>query len=151
MQRNGVVLPTIGALAAAVIGGVLWALIAVVTDYELGLVAWAIGGMSGYAVSYLSGRRTGVTHQIIAVVASLIGILLGKYFIFAYMFNEGMTGMFDSVTFTLFQEVFSDLFGGMDIVFVLLAVVTAWQLPPKLARPDDDFDRETETVNRPAE
>ncbi|MNE36302.1 hypothetical protein D3C80_1301080 [compost metagenome] len=72
-------------------------------------------------------------HQIVAVLASLIGVLLGKYFTFSYFVNLGYSGMFESVTFSAFTENFTLMFGAMDIVFVLLAVVTAWQLPVKLA------------------
>ncbi|MDO7906052.1 hypothetical protein Q5741_06420 [Paenibacillus sp. JX-17] len=134
MQRSNIILAALGALAAAVVGGILWAAIAIMTDYELGLVAWAIGGLTGYAVVLLSGKRTTAAHQLIAVVASLIGIVLGKYFIFSYVLNDGMEGMFDSDIITMFQENISEFFGAMDIVFVILAVLTAWQLPAKYAK-----------------
>ncbi|MWC27738.1 hypothetical protein [Paenibacillus sp. MMS18-CY102] len=132
MGKNGFVLPVIGALAAAIIGGGLWAAIAVWTDYELGLIAWVIGGMAGYAVSYLSGGLATQAHRAIAVIASLIGIVLGKYFLFSYVINDGMSGMFNSELITLFRENFSEFFQGMDIVFVVLAIVTAWQIPGRL-------------------
>ena len=35
------------------------------------------------------------------------------------------------------MEYFVDLFGIMDIVFVILAIVTAWQIPMKFSEPDD--------------
>ncbi|MGF7048178.1 hypothetical protein J2T13_002685 [Paenibacillus sp. DS2015] len=131
--NNKIVLPVLGALLAAIIGGALWALIAVLTEYEIGLVAWAIGGLAGYAVSILANRHTSSIHQIIAVIASLIGILLGKYFMFSYFMNDSFEGMFSSYTVQFFQENFTELFAAMDILFVVLAVVTAWQLPSKMS------------------
>lgn len=131
MEENKIGLPILYALLGAFIGGIVWGLIAVLFDYELGLVAWAIGGLTGYAVVFAAKGSVTQLHQIIAVVTSLIGIILGKYFSFAYWFNEGFQGMFDFLTFDYFGGYFFDLFGGMDIVFVLLAIVTAWQIPGK--------------------
>jgi fucose permease len=133
VERNKIVLPILGALLAAIIGGAIWAVIAVVTDYELGLIAWGIGGLAGYAVVLFSNRQTSQIHQIIAVIASLIGILLGKYFIFSYIINDGFEGVFNSEIINLFKDNISDFFGGMDIVFVLFAVVTAWKLPSQMS------------------
>lgn len=131
MQENKVGLPILYALIGALIGGIIWGLIVVLFDYELGLVALAIGGLTGYAVVFATNKSVNQSHQIIAVITSLIGIVLGKYFAFGYFFNEGFEGMFDSVTFSFFTEFFFDLFGFMDIVFILLAVITAWQIPGK--------------------
>lgn len=131
-REGNIGLALAGALVAAIVGGVLWALITVWTEYELGLVAWAIGGMAGFAVAFCSRYRTSQAHQIIAVIASLLGILVGKFFFFSYYLNSGFTGMFDSTTISMFQRGFTDLFGGMDIVFILFAVITAWQVPARL-------------------
>jgi len=133
VENNKIVLPIIGALLAAVIGGAIWAVIVVLTDYEIGLVAWAIGGLAGYLVAVFASRRTNQVHQVIAVIGSLLGILLGKFFMFSYVVNDGFNGMFESEIITLFKENFTEFFGGMDIVFVVLAVLTAWQLPARLS------------------
>ncbi|WP_226535921.1 hypothetical protein [Fictibacillus halophilus] len=133
MESSNLSLPIIGAFLAAVVGGAVWAVIAIMTEYEIGFVAWAIGGLAGYSVFYLAKGKVNTTHQVIAVIASLIGILLGKYFIFGYFYTSSLSGIFGSEVVTLFQENISSFFGGMDFIFVLLAVVTAWQLPGKLA------------------
>ncbi|WP_339158790.1 hypothetical protein MKX50_06225 [Paenibacillus sp. FSL W8-0186] len=41
--------------------------------------------------------------------------------------------MFRMDVIRMFPNLFSTMFSGMDIIFVLLAIVTAWQLPAKLA------------------
>jgi hypothetical protein len=133
LENNKLILSVLGALLTAVIGGAVWAVIAILTEYEIGLVAWAIGGMAGYAVFYLARKKISAAHQVIAVIASLIGILLGKYFIFGYYYNGSISGIFEGEVVTLFQDNIAQFFGGMDIIFVILAVVTAWQLPSKLA------------------
>jgi len=130
--ENKIALPALGALLAAVVGGVLWAVIAISTDYEIGLIAWAIGGLAATAVIRLNQGPTTRLHQFIAVFASLLGIFLGKYFIFAYIINDGMEGMFASGLLSIFLQNIREFFGGMDIIFVLMAVVTAWQMPGRL-------------------
>jgi len=133
LESNKIALPILGALLSAVVGGVVWAAIVAWTNYELGIVAWAIGGLAGYAVANLANKQVSAAHQVIAVLASLIGILLGKYFSFGYIYSEGVSGIFDSEVMTVFQENFSSLFSAMDIVFIALAVVSAWQLPRRIA------------------
>jgi hypothetical protein len=132
MENNKLGLPVIGALLTGIIGGALWAAIAIMTEYEIGFVAWAIGGLAGYSVFYLAKGYITQAHQVIAVMASLIGIVLGKYFIFGYYATDTVSGIFNSEVVTLFQENISMMFGGMDVIFVLLAVATAWRLPGKL-------------------
>ncbi|MDR0270442.1 hypothetical protein [Paenibacillus sp.] len=133
MEGNKIVLPILGALLAAVVGGAAWAAIVALTNYELGIVAWAVGGLAGFTVAKLANKQISAAHQVIAVIASLIGILLGKYFTVGYLYTESISGIFDSEVMTVFKENFSELFKAMDIVFIVLAVATAWQLPRKLA------------------
>ncbi|WP_055109264.1 hypothetical protein [Paenibacillus ihumii] len=135
MNGSKNVMPGLAALIAAIIGGAVWALIVVVTEYEVGIVAWAIGGLAAFAVSFFAKRVTRA-HQLLSVVASLLGILLGKYFVYGYFLigeAEGILSMFQLEVIRLFPQFFSSLFSGMDIIFVLLAIITAWQLPVKLA------------------
>ncbi|GGG07632.1 hypothetical protein GCM10010912_60360 [Paenibacillus albidus] len=132
-QRNRIVIPALGALLVAILGGAVWAAIAIQTEYEIGLLAWAIGGLAGYTVAILSRRQTNAAHRIIAVIASLLGIFLGKYFIFGYVMNgDEITGMFSADLFSLFMDNIGEFFGAMDIVFVILAVITAWQMPGRM-------------------
>lgn len=133
MESNKIALPIIGALIAAIIGGAAWAVIVALTDYELGIVAWAVGGLAGYVVATLANKQITAAHQLTAVIASLLGILLGKYFTVGYIYTESISGIFGSEVMTVFQENLSSLFSPMDIVFTALAVVTAWQLPRKMA------------------
>lgn len=62
MESNKIVMPVLGALAAAVLGGAVWLAVAVMTEYELGIIAWLIAGMAGYLVSVLAKRQTSAVH-----------------------------------------------------------------------------------------
>ncbi|WP_438349382.1 hypothetical protein ACP8HI_01435 [Paenibacillus sp. FA6] len=147
MESNKIVLPALGALLAAIIGGVIWAAFGVVSDYELGIIAWAIGGLAGYAVVLFSNRQTTQIHQVMAVIASLIGIVLGKYLFFSYIINDGFEGLFNSDVITLFTDNITDFFGGMDILFVVFAVATAWKLPSQMSQKVDQSATQPEEPN----
>ncbi|WP_092492794.1 MULTISPECIES: hypothetical protein [Virgibacillus] len=145
-KRNNFSLAIFGGLLTSIIGGAVWALIVILTEYEIGFVAWAIGGLAGYSVFYLAKGNVTSAHKVIAVVGSLIGILLGKYFIVGYYYSNSFSGIFKSEVFILFQDNISVLFSGMDIIFVLLAVITAWQLPDKLSNKATSTDQSAESA-----
>ena len=50
-------LAMLAGLLAAVAGGVAWRLVSKYTDYEVGIVAWAIGFGVGFAVQRAAGGR----------------------------------------------------------------------------------------------
>jgi hypothetical protein len=131
------------ALAAAVAGGVLWGFVVEWSDYELGILAWAIGFASGTAVVLASGRR-GPPLQAIAIAAALLGILLGKYLSFALVVQEDAdglgieVGLFSGEMRDLFRDSVSDVFGWLDLLWIGFAVFSAWRIPrPEAPLPRD--------------
>lgn len=66
----------LGGLAGAALGAFGWALITYFTGYEVGYVAWAVGGLVGFGVVRLGGR--GNTMAMAAAVLALLAILGGK-------------------------------------------------------------------------
>ncbi len=120
-------------LVAAVVGGVAWGLIVKWTDYEVGIVAWGIGLLSGAAVALAAGRARGPVLQGIAVASALVGILLGKYLSYAFVLQEQAKeagvelGLFSTEIRDFFREDLGSVFGLFDVLFVGLAVYTAWR------------------------
>ncbi|HOU24209.1 MAG TPA: hypothetical protein PKW05_13785 [Anaerolineae bacterium] len=68
-------------LLAAVVGCVLWYAVVVITNYELGIVAIAIGWLVGTAVMFGAGRKRGLILQIMAVLITLVALLFSEYLI----------------------------------------------------------------------
>ena len=138
-ERPGALpLGIVGGLAAAILGGVIWSLVLIFLEYELGMLAWGIGLACGFAVVTLSGNR-GIPMQIIAVATSIIGILIGKYGVFYYFLKEGVTeeyGIEAAMDVTLysmdvmiyFAEELGSMLGGYDLLWIALAVGTAWKV-----------------------
>jgi hypothetical protein len=127
-------------LAAAVAGGIAWALIAVTTDYEIGFAALGIGLLAGYAVVLATRGRKGLPLQVTAVVSSLLGIALGKYFTYVWDLKDAVREEFgdeaaDSISFLdsevidLFVEDADRVFGGYDLLWAAFAVYAAWRIP----------------------
>ncbi|MGH3015386.1 MAG: hypothetical protein ACRDNN_10585, partial [Gaiellaceae bacterium] len=115
-------------LAAAVAGGIGWALIAVTTDYEIGFAALGIGILAGYAVVLATRGRKGLPLQVAAVVSSLLGIALGKYFAYVWELKDAVraefgdeaadsVGFLDSEVIDLFVEDADRVFGGYDLLW----------------------------------
>ena len=127
-------------LAAAVAGGIGWALIAVTTDYEIGFAALGIGILAGYAVVLATRGRKGLPLQVTAIVSSLLGIALGKYFTYVWELKDAVRtefgaaaadsiGFFDSEVIDLFVEDADRVFGGYDLLWAAFAVYAAWRIP----------------------
>ncbi len=77
---------------AALLGAFLWKFIAVTFDYEIGLIAWGIGGAIGFAVA-LTGAQ-GEKTAIFCGVLALVSIMGGKYMAVEVFKNEWNT-LFD--------------------------------------------------------
>ena len=125
-------LALLAGLVAAIVGGVAWGLIAKYTDYEVGIVAWGIGFLTGFAVERAAGGRRSPDLQAIAIVTALLGVLLGKYLGFAFAVQEAeqdfgsQTGLLSGEMFSLFRHNLSEVFGLFDLLWTGLAVASAW-------------------------
>lgn len=134
-----------GGVVASVLGGIIWGLIVITTNYEIGFVALGIGALSGYGVLYLARGKKGTALQILAAISSIFGILIGKYIAFHHFFTEMIAldygievasniSIYSIETVTYFIEELSYLVGGFDILWILLAVATAWKIPQGIGR-----------------
>jgi hypothetical protein len=122
-------------LVATVVGGVVWGLIVKWTDYEVGFAAWGIGFLVGLAVA-TAARARGLVLQVVAVLCALLGILIGNYLSFVWVlqnaaedeFGEAVDiPVFSMDTFDLFRDNLDTIFGWIDLLWVGLAVVSAWR------------------------
>ena len=125
-------LALLAGLVAAIAGGTAWGLISKYTDYEVGIVAWGIGFLTGFAVERAAGGRRSPDLQAIAVVTALLGVLLGKYLGFAFAVQEAeqhfgtQTGLLSGEMFSLFRHNLGEVFGLCDLLWTALAVGSAW-------------------------
>lgn len=151
IQPGGSLVPAVlGGLLGAVLGGGIWALVVVATEYEIGFMAWGIGALCGFAVLLFARGRRGKPLQVIAVVSSLLGIFIGKYGAFYYVFKNAIAsewGEKAAEEMSLFSPEMLDFFVSNldsmvtvhDLLWVVLAVVTAWSIP-RMATPQPPPD-----------
>ena len=140
VEQGAIIAGAVGGLAAALVGGIVWGLIIIFANYELGIIAWGIGLVAGYAVVIFSRGKRGTPLQVIAVISSVLGIILGKYISFYHFLKlsveeeHGVEAakevlILSAQVLQLFIENITLMVGGFDILWVVLAVYTAWRIP----------------------
>ena len=128
-QQQVLIRVVAAAIVAALVGAVGWGLISFYSESELGIVAWAIGGLVGVAVAYAAKGQLAQNHLVIAAVLALGGVIGGKYLDYYLVVRD----FEKEYGFSLDGAVsFSDMFGGYDILWIALAVITAWTLPNRM-------------------
>jgi len=142
--RSEALLPAVaGGVLAALAGGIVWGVISLVTEREIGIIAWAIGWLTGYAVVLFAGKRKGLPLQLVAVITAILGIAVGKYVTFIYQLKDAIAesygaeiaaelSPFSEEAVRQFFENIQQVVGGYDILWVVLAVATAWGIPKGL-------------------
>jgi len=130
----------LGAVVASIIGGLIWGLVGVYTDTEHGYVALGLGFISGYVVVFFAKGKKGIALQMISSLSSILGIFLGKYYYYQQVLQEyyleeyGAEAAADATLFnpkvmSLFMQDLPQMLGGYDLLWVVLAVYIAWQIP----------------------
>ena len=79
-----IMLGAVGGFLCASIAAIIWILVAVVTDYELGIIAIVVGYAAGFGVLISTKGKDSGTYQIVAMLTGALGVLIGKYGIFIY-------------------------------------------------------------------
>jgi len=67
------------ATGAAIIGALLWKVVAMATNYEFSVMAWGIGGGIGFAAAAMGSR--GVAIGVFCGVLALVAVIGGKYMV----------------------------------------------------------------------
>ena len=126
--RRSALAGAIGAgLLAAVAMAVLWGFLVRWTERDIGAFAGAIGVAVAGAV-LVTARRRGPRLQVVAGLASLLGILLGKYLGFALPLRDGAElgtaapGIFSRDMLSRFWESRGDVLSTLDPLWVALAL-----------------------------
>jgi hypothetical protein len=139
----GIIGAASGALIAAFMGAVLWGQLAVWTGSELAWLAIGIGVIAGLVTRLLASNEQNVSIQLLAASAALVGVIVGKYYIFALFLKAAITdafgaqaatefSLFSSATFTFLQEDTGAVVGALDAVWLGLALFIAWRIPQSI-------------------
>jgi hypothetical protein len=120
----------LGGFAGAVIGAILWGIISVWLDRQIGWMAIGIGALVGVGVRF-PGKGTGIKFGIAGALLAILGCLAGNammiYILLAREYGLTlwyvMTNLSASDLFSLIKEAFQ----WIDILFYALALYTGYR------------------------
>ena len=88
------------------------------------------------------GRERGAIYQLIAVGMSILGLFIGKYYLYYHFSRSAIVdelgqsawdalglSLFSSEMIEFFFEDLGDILAAMDLVFFGLAILVAWGIP----------------------
>jgi hypothetical protein len=117
-------------LAAAAAGAGLWALVTVLTGYQIGWMAIGVGFLVGLAVR-LAGKGTTSTFQVLAAALALGGCLVGNLLticiVGADKLGVPLTQMILGLTPDFVVDTMSAMFSPIDLLFYGLAVYAGYK------------------------
>lgn len=117
-------------LGAAVIGAVLWAAITVITEFQIGYMAVAIGFMVGYAIRY-AGKGMDRIFGISGAALSLFGCLLGNFLsIIGFAANQYGLGYIETLGMVDLDKIpglMLETFNPIDFLFYGIAIYEGYR------------------------
>lgn len=134
----------LGALGAALIGAVLWAVVSVATGYQIGYMAVAVGFLVGYANRML-GKGIDNIFGIVGAVCALIGCLLGNLFtVFGYLQKDlgvSVGTALSTIGLSGGIELMTETFSAMDLLFYGIAIYEGYKFSFRQVDPRLHSDR----------
>ena len=121
----------VGGIAAAIVGAIVWAIITVMTGYQIGWMAVGVGFLVGYAVKLL-GKGVdpvfGYAGAAIALAGCLAGNLLTVVIMVSRQENLELLTVLSRLTPGLTADIMKETFQPMDVLFYGLAVYEAYKI-----------------------
>lgn len=106
------------------VGALVWAAITIITEYQIGYLALAIGAGVGFTIRYFGkgvDQIFGVTGGIIAILSCLLGNLFSIIGFIAHANNLGYLETFIQLNFSEILPLMTETFSIMDILFYGIA------------------------------
>ncbi|MBI2577374.1 MAG: hypothetical protein HYV77_00855 [Candidatus Wildermuthbacteria bacterium] len=75
-------------LAGAALSGLMWFLVATITNLAIGYVALAVGYLIGFAVYFGAGKKRGIQLQVMSLLLTAVTLFVAEYSITVYVLNE---------------------------------------------------------------
>lgn len=121
--------------AVAVVGGLAWAGVVLVTHYDIGFLAYFVGAATGGTVFRISGAPVRGLPRFVTGLLAAGGILVGKYVIFVHevkhsfgsaLAQHGISvGYLDTRMMSIFIHHFSTIVRPIYALWILIALVAA--------------------------
>jgi hypothetical protein len=130
---------------AAIIGAIIWAVFTVMTNYQVGLIAIAIGFLVGYAVRLGNGvdKIFGVTGALLALLGCVLGNVLSLIGFFAKSEQVSFFSALGSIDYSVLPQVMISAFDPMDLLFYGIALYEGYRFS---FRPEEASPTPAETA-----
>lgn len=129
----------LGAVLGGAAGALAWWGFTVLTHIAFGLVAVAIGFLTGHGVLRFTGGKRSAGLQGLSMAVSIVSFLVAIYLVNMTFINKVLADKGDTFrvgfppqSATLFVRVITANFGLMDFVFLAIVVYEAWKIPRPL-------------------
>ncbi len=117
-------------VGAAVAGAAVWAMVTVLTNYELGIMAVAVGFMVGKAIAAVAGSRN-TAFGILGAVCSLLGCVLGNLLsaigFYAHARHVGYFDVLGMMNVTAAVRLMTVMFRPMDLFFYAIGIYEGYR------------------------
>jgi hypothetical protein len=132
-----------GGFLGAAIGAVLWAVVTVLTKYQIGYMALGVGFLAGLGVKFL-GKGVDAKFQYAGAALALVGCLAGNLMV-VIIFGSMETGIsittiLSRLTPAVIVDLYKVTFNFMDILFYGLAISIGYKYSLK-SIPQEDLDK----------
>lgn len=138
--HQDIIAGTFGGIYAAIIGALLWAVITVATEYQIGFMAIGVGLLVGFAVRYF-GKGVDKIYGYIGAALSLLGCLFGNILsVIGFVARAESIDYFQllaQIDLKLLIQLVTETFDGMDLLFYGIAVYEGYRFSLKKVEPED--------------
>ncbi len=129
-SEQNLVMGTLAGFVASVAGAGVWAVVTVMTEYQIGWMAIGIGLLVGFAVRY-TGKGIEQSFGIVGAAMSLVGCALGNILTISYFvaLNQEMAFMdvLTQLDYPIIVEMLTTTFQIIDLLFYGLAVYVGYK------------------------
>lgn len=120
----------VGGLLATLISAIIWAIITVSTEYQIGFMAIGVGILVGFTIQYF-GAGVDMKFGYLGAFLSLLGCLLGNLFSqVGFIAQEQYLGYFETLSyfdFEVVKNILIDTFNPMDLLFYGIAIYEGYK------------------------
>lgn len=121
----------VAGLVVGVLGAILWGIITVATEYQIGYMAIAVGAGVGLSMRYL-GKGIDLVFGITGGIIALVSCLLGNFFsIIGFLANSEGLGYLEALLlfdYTQLIPIMTEIFSPIDLLFYAIAAYQGYKL-----------------------
>ena len=138
-QEQNLSLAILAGFGSAILGAIIWAVLTVSFEYQIGFMAVGIGLLVGFAVRL--GKGVDKIYGILGAAFSLFGCLLGNFFalvgFFAKNENISLLETLSKIDYAKVPELMISTFSAMDLLFYGIAVYEGYKFSFRKISPEE--------------